>query len=85
VADWRREKDGWSAPLAARPAKLLLDGKEWPLGAYEYDAAPGRLICRGMDPRLHVIENVIRDRALDLTGMKNVKVTGVIARDTLRD
>ena len=56
VTDWRREKDGWTAALAAKPVRMLLDGKAWTVYSYEADAK--RITCKGLDPRLHVIERV---------------------------
>ncbi len=77
IEGWRREADGtWSAPLAAQPKQLLRDGRPW--SEFRYDQAAGRIAVKaGGDPRLHVFETVVRERGIDLTGRKDVKIERV--------
>jgi hypothetical protein len=74
VAGWRRQGDGWSAPLAAAPKKLLRDGKLWT--DFSYDIAAKTISVKGFDPRLHVFETVVREMGLDLEG-KKVRIEGL--------
>ena len=82
VEGWRREGDGWSAPLAAAPTKLLRDGQPWT--EFTYDNAAKRIVMMtGGDPRLHLFETVVRNSGINLEGRKDVKVEGVTVIDTL--
>ncbi|HUT57707.1 MAG TPA: right-handed parallel beta-helix repeat-containing protein [Phycisphaerae bacterium] len=84
VAGWKREADGWSAPLAAKPVKLLRDGKVWT--EFDYNAAARRITIKsGGDPRLHAFETVVRKHAVDLTGKSKVKVEGIQTANTLAE
>ena len=82
VEGWKRQAAGWSAPLAARPTRLLRDGKPWSEFTYD-EAAKALSVKTGGDPRLHVWETVVRKQAVDLSGRTGVKVEGVEVRDTL--
>ena len=70
IEGWKRELDGtWSAPLAAKPKKLLRDGRPW--SQFSYDRAAGQIIVTsGGDPRLHVFETVLRGKGFNLGGKK---------------
>lgn len=84
IDGWQREADGrWSAPLAAAPQKILRDG--WPWNAFSYDKAARRITMNsGGDPRLHVLETVVRRQGIDLADKSNVKIEGVNVIDTRR-
>ena len=84
VEGWRRQADGsWSAPLAAKPRKLLRDGRPWSEGSY--DKAARRFVVKtGGDPRLHVFETLVRDQGIDLADKKNVKVENITVVDILK-
>jgi hypothetical protein len=83
IEGWKREADGgWSAPLAAKPKKVLRDGQPW--SEFSYDPTARRIILKtGGDPRLHVFETVVRERAIDLAGRKDVKIEEITPADTL--
>ncbi|MGO8678313.1 MAG: DUF1565 domain-containing protein [Limisphaerales bacterium] len=83
ISGWRREPDGgWSAPMAAKPMKLLRDGQPWT--QFSYDKAAGRILLKTAgDPRLHVFETVLRERGIDLAGRKNVNIEGITVVNTL--
>jgi len=81
VSDWQRGGDGWSAPLADAPARVLRDGEPW--DGVQYDAAAKRIRVTDFDPRLHVFETVVRRHAVDLSGAKNVTVERLRAVHTL--
>lgn len=84
IEGWKRESNGsWSAPLAARPKKVLRDGQPW--NAFGYDPAVRRIILStGGDPRLHLFETVVREQGIVLIGKKNTRIEGVTVVDTLR-
>jgi len=84
IEGWKREADGsWSAPLAAEPKKVLHDGKLW--NEFSYDKAAWRIVVKaGGDPRLYLIEMVVREQGIDLTGRKGVKVEDIAVVDTLK-
>jgi hypothetical protein len=84
IEGWKREADGkWSAPLAAEPKKVLRDGQPW--SGFSYDKAAKRIRMKtGGDPRLHVIETVLRGQGIDLGGMKNVQIEDVTVVNLLR-
>ncbi|MBN2583924.1 MAG: hypothetical protein JXL80_12725, partial [Planctomycetes bacterium] len=81
VTEWKRDGEVWAAAMETAPAKLLVDGK--PSESVAYDAAAKRVVARSMDPRLHTVEAVVRERAVDLTGRKDVRVDGLNCADTL--
>jgi hypothetical protein len=82
VEGWTREAGAWSAPLPAEPKKLLRDGKPWT--EFTYDGSAKRIVVKtGGDPRLHLIETVVRQNGIDLAGRKDVKVEGVEVVDIL--
>lgn len=82
VEGWRREAGGaWSAPLAAKPRRLLRDGQSWT--KFRYDAANRRLWIEGFDPRLHELETVTRRRGIDLSDRKRVRIEGIEVVNTL--
>ncbi len=82
IEGWGREPDGsWSAPLALKPNRVLRDGQVWK--GFSYDRAARRIRVReGGDPRLHVLEIVVRKQAINLAGKKNVKIEGITAVNT---
>ncbi|NLF30273.1 MAG: hypothetical protein GX591_05210 [Planctomycetes bacterium] len=83
VTGWTRQADQWSAPLAQRPQVVLRDGER--LDAFTYDAAGGRLVVQGFDPRLHPVEVVVRLDGLDLAEAPAAIVEGLQVVDTLND
>jgi hypothetical protein len=83
IEGWKREPDGsWSAPLASSPRKILRDGRVW--GDFHFDPADRRIFVRGSDPRLHVIENVIREHAIELSASR-LKIENIAITNTLND
>lgn len=85
VEGWQRDADGgWSAPMAGEPKRVLRDGRRWT--EFAYDKAAARIRTKtGGDPRLHVFESVVREQAINLAGMKHVRVKGVVVLNTLED
>ncbi|NLX60587.1 MAG: hypothetical protein GXY74_16035 [Phycisphaerae bacterium] len=81
VTGWQRDGDGWSAPLAAAPKAVLRDGQ--PLGDFRYDAKAARLRVTGFDPRMCDVEVPTRNHAVDLSGVRDVAVTGLQTAHTL--
>lgn len=77
VDGWKREADGrWSAPLAVEPKKLLRDGRPW--SEFRYDKTAKRItLTTGGDPRLHVVETLVREKGIDRAGGKDVKIEGI--------
>ncbi len=83
VAGWEREENGtWHAVLAAKPARVLRDGKPW--SGFDWDADARRIQVRGFDPRIHAVEIVTRKHGLDLRGQR-VRVEGIVVEHTLSD
>jgi len=51
-----------------------------------YDKAAGRIMVKtGSDPRLHVIETVVRELGIDQGGKKNVQVDGITVLNMLKE
>ena len=84
IAGWKREVDGsWSAPLTVEPRRVLRDGQPW--SGFSYDRAARRIIMKeGGDPRLHLLETVVRKQGIDLAGKKDTKMEGITVVDTLQ-
>ena len=84
IEGWKRDADGsWSANLATEPKKVLRDGQPW--SEFTYDQAANQIRLKtGGDPRLHVFENVLRERVINLAGRKNIKIEGITEVDTLK-
>ena len=84
IEDWRREADGsWSAPLLDEPKQVLRDGQPWT--DFTYDKAAKRIMAKsGGDPRLHILETVVRERGIDLEGRQDVQVDGITLVNTLK-
>jgi hypothetical protein len=82
IGGWKREGDGgWSAPLAAKPKRVLRDGQSWK--GFSYDRAARRIRVReGGDPRLHVLETVVRKQGVNVAGKKNVKIEEITVVNT---
>ena len=82
IEGWKREGDGsWSAPLAVEPKRVLRDGQQW--RGFSYDATVRRIIVKeGGDPRLHVLETVMREQGINLAGKKEVKIEEITVVDT---
>ncbi len=82
IEGWRRDADRrWSAPLPSEPKKVLRDGQPW--DEFTYDRAAKRIVVQGGDPRLHLFETVVRERAIDLRDAKDVKVEGITVSNVL--
>jgi hypothetical protein len=65
------------------PQQILRDGRPWT--EFSYDKAARRIMIRtGGDPRLHVLETVVRKQGIDLAGKTNVKIEEVDVVDTRR-
>ncbi|MBN2581828.1 MAG: DUF1565 domain-containing protein [Planctomycetes bacterium] len=76
VTGWKRDGDGWAAPMAECPGTpLLMDGKAE--NKFAWDEATKTIRIKGLDPRLHVIECVSREHGVDLRDRKDVKVVGI--------
>jgi len=77
IEGWNRAADGsWSAALSAKPKRVLRDGQPWK--GFSYDRAARRIrLKEGGDPRLHVLETVVRKQAINLAGKKNVRIEGI--------
>jgi len=84
IEGWQREADGsWSAPLAAKPKKVLRDGQPWT--GFSYGTASERIMVKtGGDPRRHVFETVLREQAIALAGKPTAKIEGIAVVDTLK-
>ncbi len=84
IEGWKRNADGsWSANLATEPKKVLRDGQPW--SEFTYDQAANQIRLKtGGDPRLHVFENVSRERGINLAGRKDIKIEGITVVDTLK-
>ncbi len=76
VEGWTRDGDAWSAPLPARPVRVLRGGE--PLTDYKW--SDGRITIRDTDPRLHTYETVARETVS--TG-EHLLLEGIEARDVL--
>ena len=63
VTGWVRSGSSWQAPLPQKPRRLLRDGL--PLNAFTYDPGAKTITVRGFDPRIHLIETVVRTRPVD--------------------
>jgi hypothetical protein len=82
ITGWKRQEDKWAAPLTASPRKVLKDGQGLE-GGFVYDAPAKSLVLQGFDPRLHRMEAVVREHAIDLSGAPGAKVEDVLTADTL--
>jgi hypothetical protein len=82
IEGWKREGDGsWSAPLAVEPKRVLRDGQQW--RGFSYDRAFRRIMVKeGGDPRLHLLETVVREQGISLAGKKEVKIEEITVVDT---
>jgi hypothetical protein len=82
IEGWQRKADGtWSAPLAAKPTRMLRDGQAW--AGFRFDKTAGRITVKtGGDPRLHVFETVVRSKGIDLGDKRAVSVEGITVVDT---
>jgi hypothetical protein len=88
IEGWKREAEGtWSAPVGSRPKKVLRDGAPWT--EFDYDLAAQHIVIRtadpGADPRWHLFETVVRERGIDLSGRRDVKVVDIAVTNTLRE
>lgn len=76
VTGWRQEGEGWSAPMAERPGRpLLVDGQ--PAGEFVWNDASKTVRVKGLDPRRHVIERVVREHGIDLRGRTGVTIISI--------
>ena len=82
IGDWKREEDGrWSAPVLAKPEKVLRDSQT--CSEFAYDQVAKRIEVREADPRLHLFETVAREQAIDLSNRKKVKIEGITVTNLL--
>jgi hypothetical protein len=83
IENWKREPDGaWSAPLSSEPRRILRDAEPW--SDFAYDAATKRITVKsGGDPRLHVFETIVREKAVDLDGKKEIQIRDIDVRNTV--
>jgi Protein of unknown function (DUF1565) len=72
VTGWVRRGDSWQAPLPEKPTRLLRDGV--PLNAFTYDPSAKTITVRGFDPRIHVVETVVRAKSVDHGDRKEPRV-----------
>ena len=63
VTGWVRSGSSWQAPLPQKPKRLLRDGI--PLNKFTYDQSTRTITVRGFDPRIRVIETVVRAKPVD--------------------
>jgi hypothetical protein len=83
IEGWKREADGnWSAPLLSEPKIILREGQPWT--QFTYDRAARRIVVNTSDPRLYLLETVVRERGIDLDGKKDVKVEGITVINELK-
>jgi hypothetical protein len=55
---------------------VLRDGQPWK--GFSYDRAARRIRVReGGDPRLHVLETVVRGQGINLAGKKDMKIEDI--------
>jgi hypothetical protein len=81
ITGWKRRGEAWAAPLAAKPTRLLRDGE--PFAAFTYDDAAKAIAVSGFDPRLSLLETVVRQNAIDLSAAPSTKVEGLATANTL--
>jgi len=84
ITGWKRSGergDKWTAPVAARPTMVLKDGKAF--AGFSYDNAAKTVIVSGFDPRLCLMETVVRQKAIDLSAAPGTKVEGLETANTL--
>jgi hypothetical protein len=81
ITGWNRDGDKWTAPLAAKPSKVLKDGK--PFAEFTYDDAAKTIAVTGFDPRLALLETVVRQNAIDLSAAPGTKFADIKTADTL--
>jgi hypothetical protein len=83
IENWQRESNGtWSAPLALTPKTILRDGKGF--RDFNYDVSARRVTVRGDDPRLHLFETVVREKAIDTAGKTNVSIKDINTENPVR-
>ena len=63
IEGWQRHGETFSAQLTVPPVQVLCDGK--PFTGFSYDAGSRRMTVDGFDPRLHLMENVVRSRTIE--------------------
>jgi hypothetical protein len=86
IDGWTRGTAGtWSAALSSQPRRLLRDGQTWT--DFTYDGEGKRIVVKDKDgdPRLHRFENVVRERGIDRSDTKDVRIEGITVSDTLSE
>lgn len=84
IQGWSRRADGsWAATLPVRPRKILRDGQAW--SSFSYERPTRQITVKGFDPRLHLFETVVRNKAIDLAGKKHVRIEGISVANTLKE
>ena len=81
ISGWKRDGDRWAAPLAAKPTKVLKDGK--PFAEFTYDDGAKSIVVSGFDPRVHLMETVVRPNAIDLSAAPGTKIEAIDTVNTL--
>ena len=81
ISSWKRHGEKWAAPLAAKPTKVLRDGLAFK--DFSYDEGAKSIIVSGFDPRLSLMETVVRQNAIDLTGAPGTKIEAIDTASTL--
>jgi hypothetical protein len=81
ISGWKRAGEKWTAPLAAKPTKVLRNGQA--LKDFTYDDGSKAIMVSGFDPRLVLMETVVRQNAIDLSAAPDTKVEGLETVNTL--
>jgi hypothetical protein len=83
IRGWTRQGERWAAPLAAKPTKVLRDNQV--LEEFTYDDLAKTIVVSRLDPRLHLMETVVRRNAIDLSGAPTTRIEAIETADTLGD
>jgi hypothetical protein len=70
IAGWKRAGEKFTAPLAAKPVNILRDGQG--LTGFSYDERAKEIGVQGFDPRLSLMETVVRPARARVEGVEVV-------------